>query len=264
MLNSYAVLLALCLGQSEVTTSPRSGFSSSDNFVVYAPDQELADEVLKNAEQLRTNLARAWLGKELPAGVGACMIHVKLSSEDSASTWPIDHPKRRYHLVTIRASREKSLGTTLAHELTHVVFATEFGKKLPDWANEGAASLQDDNQRRANCRAQLAQFARTADWPNLIAIIRREDRYAGDHTFYTVGTSLTEFLLDRRDPESFLKFAIEGKETGWETAARSHYGFRSLGELETQWRDWVIATSTARPSRTVAIGQSEKVVAPLR
>ena len=240
MLANYAVLLALCLGQSEVAASTRSGFASSDNFVVYAPDQELADEVLKKAEELRSKLARAWLGKTILPGVGAAMIHLKLSAtEDSGFTWPKDHPAKKYHSVTMTSSRDRVLGATLAHELTHVMLAIEFGDRLPRWANEGAATCQDGEKLRQNRSERMQRFAKTNEWPPLLKIFNQQEISSDEPAFYTVANSLTEFLLEREGPDVFFQFSIAGKETGWEPAAKNSYEFRSLHEMEQAWHDWV-------------------------
>lgn len=260
MLNSYAVLLALCLGQSEVTTSPRSGFSSSDNFVVYAPDQELADEVLKKAEQLRTQLAKAWLGKELATGEGVCMIRIKLSqTEHSALTWPKEHPAKHYHNITIKSQRANVVGNTLAHELTHVVMATEFPGKLPRWADEGVATFQDHSERNAKRWEWLASFVQTGNWPNLETILLQNDVTSNDHIFYIVAHSLTEFLLEQDETEVFFRFAVHGKEKSWELAAQRHYEFRSLQDMESRWHGWV-AEQLRR--RNPMVNSAGKIQAP--
>lgn len=240
MLANYVVLLALCLGQSEVTTSLRSGFASSDNFVVYAPDQELADEVLKKAELLRTELSRAWLGKEFAPGNGPCRIYVKLSQiEHKALTWPKDHPAKHYHSMTLKSTRENILGHTLAHEITHVVMATEFSGKLPRWTDEGIAMFQDDSERKTGRREWLNSFVQSGNWPNLAMILQQKGAASDEYVFFTVAESVTEFLLEQDGTDVFFRFAVDGEENGWESATKRHYEFRSLRDLESRWQGWV-------------------------
>ena len=258
MFANAALLLALCCGPAEAVTESTSGFASSDNFVVYAPTQELADEVLKKSEQLRTKLARAWLDKELAPGVGAAMIHIILSQkEDRGFTWPKDHPAKRYHSVTIKSSREKALGVTLAHELTHVILATEFQNKLPRWADEGAASFQDESSLQRRRRETLMEFAHSGQWPSLENVLGQEGVSTEEHRFFTVANSLTEFLLEKGEPRVFFQFSVDGREKGWEFAARKHYEFRSLKELEARWREWSAKTSRRSDPKTLTIGRSD-------
>ncbi len=241
MFASAALLLALCCGPAEAVTESTSGFASSDNFVVYAPTQELADEVLKKSEQLRTKLARAWLDKELAPGVGAAMIFIKSSNTESHGfTWPKNRPEEKYHSVTIRSSREATLATILPHELTHALMATEFGGKLPRWADEGVACFQDRSELSGERRLSLIRFAQANQWPSLEGVLRRESCRSDDHNFFTVAHSVTEFLLERDNPKTFFAFAIDGAEKGWEFSARTHYEFRGLRDLDSQWREWVV------------------------
>ena len=222
MFASAALLLALCCGPAEAVTESTSGFASSDNFVVYAPTQELADEVLKKSEQLRTKLARAWLDKELAPGVGAAMIYVSLTNGESHGfTWPKNQTDEKYHSMTIKSSREKALGVILPHELTHALMATEFGGKLPRWADEGVACFQDGSDLSGTRRQTLMRFARTAQWPSLEIALQQKTCQSDDHSFFTVASSVTEYLLEQDSPKSFFAFAIEGQEKGWEFAARS-------------------------------------------
>ena len=258
MLANYAVLLALCLGQSEVANSPRSGFASSDNFVIYAPDQELADEVLKKAEELRTNIARAWLGKKFAPGIGAAMIHIKLSSiENCGFTWPKDHPAKRYHSVSIKSSREQILSCVLAHEMTHVVLATEFADRIPRWADEGIACFQSGDAVRHKFQASLGQFIATNDWPNLLDVLNQKGVGSDEQNFYTVANSLSEFLLERGESDVFFRFALDGKEKGWEFAVSKHYEISSLDSLESEWHEWVRRTCSSTQKRPLSASRAE-------
>ena len=71
-----------------------AGFAHDENFIVYAPDQDLADRVLAKAEEFRKAEAKNLLGAELEPGKGRTIITVEVSaSEDSGFTWPIDCPR---------------------------------------------------------------------------------------------------------------------------------------------------------------------------
>ena len=53
------------------------------NFVVEAPTQSIARTVAEHAETERVNIARAWLGRELPAWTTPCPIRVKVTSGEA-------------------------------------------------------------------------------------------------------------------------------------------------------------------------------------
>ncbi len=266
MFANAALLLALCCGPAEAATESTSGFASSDNFVVYAPTQELADEVLKKSEQLRTKLARAWLDKELAPGVGVAMIYVSLSlTEDTGFTWPKDDPAKKYHSVTLKSSRDKVVGVTLAHELTHVILATEFGGRLPRWADEGIACFQNDQELRNSLRESLRGLSRAERWPSLEAVLRRPGNTPDNQEFYAVALSLTQYLLELDEPSVFFQFALEGKDQGWEHAAQRHYKFRSLEDLQQRWQSWAVKSlrlAERRAASPIGIGSARSSPAP--
>ena len=221
-----------------------AGFVHNENFMVLAADEQLAEEVLARADQFRREVALQWLGKPLPANVGPAIINVVLSdTEDRGLTWPIDNPKRKYHKVWLTTSRERATGSTLRHEICHVVLATRFPQRLPEWAEEGAASLSDDEARIKSRRSTIDWYADTGNWPALIDVLERETITADDQASYSVAASVTGYLLSRGDKATFLVFAAEGKQTGWDEALRTHYGLGSVGELQVAWQTWASGAS---------------------
>ncbi len=149
-----------------------AGFAHDDNFIVLAPDQALAEEVLDRAEHFRGQVAQEWLGEDLPPSVGRAVIHVSLSDlEDSGLTWAIDCPERKYHKLWVKGTRDQVLGSTLHHEMVHAVLVTRFPDQLPAWAEEGAASTKDDPQRIDTRRRIIDWYARTGNWPKLHATL---------------------------------------------------------------------------------------------
>lgn len=213
-------------------------FARSANFIVLADDAELAEEVLTQAERYRRQIAEEWLGEALPEGVGAAMINVRISStEDSGLTWPTDPASaRRYHRVWLTTSQAQATGAVLKHELTHVVLATWMPQRLPPWADEGAASRYDDVSRVAQRRRALEWFARSENWPRLIHVLEDDTITAGELTSYTVAASLSDFLLQRGDRATLLRFAAAGRRLGWDEALKTHYRIEDVSELQLAWQ----------------------------
>ena len=116
-------LFVLAFGVVTAASSQAAGFVHNENFVVYGPStvtqeesQQLAQQVLEFADTCRADIARQWLGKELPPGVGRTVINVAISPEqDRALTWAKDDPQRRYHSIYLTTSADKVLGSTLKH-----------------------------------------------------------------------------------------------------------------------------------------------------
>ena len=231
-----------------------SGVALSRNFNVLAPDQGLANAVLTRAESFRREIAKEWLGEDLPAGAGPAMITVTESrDEDVGLTWPIDNSQREYHKVWLRTSRQRALGSTLRHEIVHVVFATRFPDRLPVWVEEGIAGLSDDAERARIRQARIAELAHSGDWPRLETLFQ-ERRIAPSHQAnYSISTSLVEYLLSRGDKRTLLRFAATGKKEGWATAVNRYYGLPSVPDLEAEWQAWADRIGRSPGSRMLPV-----------
>lgn len=236
----FGVVLVAC------ASAQAAGFAHNGNFVVLAPDQAMAERLLDRAEFYRRQVAVDWLGEELPPSVGPVVINFALSSkEDSGLTWPADYPGRKYHKMWLTTSFERACGSTLGHEMTHAVLATQFKDQLPAWAAEGAAGLADEDDRTAIRRRILAWFAKTGNWPNLAELLDAPAVLADDQRAYATATSLTEFLLTHGDRQTLLRFAVAGKKSGWAEALQQHYRITGVGALQEAWQNWAAAQSSS-------------------
>jgi len=233
----------LLLCAALVSAAPADiGLASSANFIVHAPNQRIADDVLRHAEQYRVELAQAWIGQTLPEGEGPVIIHVRISPDDDhAAMLPLRKPHRTHHIIWLKTSEQLACGATLAHELLHCILATKYGERLPAFAQEGCAGVEDDATVRIVRRRILADMAFSGQYPPLRTVLDRRQIAATDQTAYTVSCSLAEFLFGRGSRGTFLQFAVDGAGGNWDTAARRHYGYHSLSALEADWRRWVSA-----------------------
>jgi hypothetical protein len=244
-----AVGAALCIAAS-LAAAPafaKTGYASSRTFIVFAPDQALADEVLRAAEERRAAIARRWLGTELPAGVGRTMIHVETTDGlERCFTWAIDAPGRTFHKVYLQAPRERVAGAPLAHEIAHVVLATETPSRLPKWLEEGVACQEDDPGRFETRRRLVEWFVRSGRWPSLPSLLDRPAIDADDPSSYAAAASLTEFLLTCGEPADLFALARAAEREGWNAAVKAGYGFRDVADLERAWRTWETERRTPR------------------
>jgi hypothetical protein len=214
------------------------GFAHDSTFIVYAPDQSLADQVLTKAEDFRKAEARNLLGAELGPAKGRTIITVEVSAtEDSGFTWPIDCPQRKFHEVWLTTSRERAAGSTLRHEIRHVVLNTRFPERLPLWIEEGLASRSDDEQRQQLSRTTADGFSRSG-WPGIRSVVETRTIHSSDQTTYTAATSLVNYLLTRGDTAKLLEFGQLAKKSGCDQALEKCYGIAGLGDLETRWHEW--------------------------
>jgi hypothetical protein len=229
------------------------GMAYDDNLTVLAPDDVLAGEVLAVASRHRKELARAWLGHDLPDGAGATGIRLLQllqgsEVEDYARTWLKSAPDQLLHRVWI-SSRREQLSCLLAHELTHVVLETAYPRQVPSWAHEGAASLQDDAERRSIRERIIGRLAESRQWPKVVALLNEHSIRPNDPASYAVAASLTEYLLTLGDKPRLLRFAIEGRRSGYDRALREYYGIKGVANLQASWEAW--ATKAPIPQSPV-------------
>ncbi len=235
----------------DAATSTKSGYAKSDNFTVLTPRQATAQEanayaqeILRSAEQMRCQIAREWLGAELPQRQGRTIVTVSWElNRDAGLTWVIDDPRRRYHTLYLATSPELALGSTLAHEMVHVVLATRFPPphRLPAWLEEGIASQYDDSSRQQERRQQAITFIRTRQWPPLEDVLAAKNIPATDTEAYTAAVAITSLLLARdRDKQKLFAFGQYGNKNGWDAALRKFYGIPSVRHLQTLWQQSVL------------------------
>ena len=56
--------------------------------------------------------------------------------------------------------------------------------------------------------------------------------------FYGQGYSISRFLVEMGGRPRFLAFVRDGSRTGWDAAARAHYGLAGVREVDRAWRSW--------------------------
>ena len=239
LFSSFGLLPSESTSQAATREEQPSATAQSENFVVSAPDVETARAVLAKAESLRRTIAIEWLGEAMPDGIAPTVIRVIISDEeDKGLTWVADRADRLSHMMWLTTSRERATGSTLAHEMAHVVMATRFPGELPAWLDEGIASRQDDARRIAARREILAWYARTGNWPSLVEMFAAQKIAGSDRAKYALAASLTDYLLTQNDAAKLFEFAQAGRELGWDAALRTHYGIAHTRELESRWRVW--------------------------
>ena len=68
--------------------------------------------------------------------------------------------------------------------------------------------------------------------------------------FYGQGYSVSRFLVEMGGRPRFLQFVRDGMHSGWDAAARTHYGLADFRELDRAWRSWhkVDRLGSSRPA----------------
>ena len=264
MLPRRTVPLALVLLLLAVRPLSAGERFATENFVVDAPNKELAQKFGESAEHYRKEKALDWLGYEMPRWPQKCPLRVQITLQKTggATTFTFGAgPDRRPGVMSqemhIFGETKQLLNSVLPHEVTHTVLAHHFGQAVPRWADEGGSVLSENDEERythdVKCREVLNQGRGIP-----LRVLFSLKEYPRDmHVLYAQGYSVSQYLIDQPGgKKKFLQFVGVGMRDdnrNWEEAVQM-YGFSSTDELQVAWID---ALRTP-PSRIAARNQDRK------
>ncbi|HAY81269.1 MAG TPA: hypothetical protein DCY79_15805 [Planctomycetaceae bacterium] len=239
--------LAFCLAcLCVVGQAKAAGLVFNENFTILAAKSQPAltsgfsERLLAAAERYRREIAQEWFAQELADGVGKTTISLTVSHRvDKAFTWARSGA-RNYHVVYLTTSPQQAVGSTLKHEIAHVVLATQFpgNARLPIWLEEGIASRYDDAER-IRLRKQITQsFGHARPWPQVTQLFATENVPSVDQTTYAFAVSLTDYLLTLDNRKTLLRFGAMCSQSTPDQALATHYQMQPH-ELQLRWQHWV-------------------------
>lgn len=220
----------------------------SKNFVVKGVSPEMCEKIAVSAERARKDLAMRWLGKELPTWTKPCPITVHTDARlgsSSATTFEFD-PKFTINGMELSGSSEQ-IFNFLRHEVTHTILADAFRKPVPRWADEGAATLSENQSEIQRYDALIRKRLKEGKALRLSHLFSLKDYPNDVTTFYSQSASVTAFLIDGVNLKgieraSFVRFVADGMERGWQGAVQGIYGFETIEDLERAWIAWLRKT----------------------
>lgn len=222
------------------TTNKPIKMVSGANFLVSAPTEGLANAVLSRAELDRKQIAKEWLGRELPLSIGHTVLDVFLSdTESSGLTSPSRSEEQPTFMMWITVTDSKDIDPILAHEVTHVVLLSRFPGKVPPWIDEGIACRYDDAESKAIRKDVIKWYRDTGNWPSLNDTILLERISRWDHASFAIAESVIEFLLTIGKKEQLLAATVEAHDKGWDNALRLHYKLDGVSGLDKAWKAWI-------------------------
>ena len=218
---------------------------STTNFLVEADSARAARNVGRRAEELRTELAQAWLGGVLADWSEPCRVFVHADAErlSGDTTYLIGRTRITRWRMELNGPLDRIVETLLPHEIVHTILASHFKAAIPRWADEGAALMAEDPLEQRRLWLLEEQLLKSDDQPPLDDLLcAAEYPVERDQvrTFYVRGASLTAFLVSAGRTR-FLEFLSAGMQDGWDSAVRVHYGFADVDELEAAWLEWLRA-----------------------
>jgi RNA polymerase sigma factor (sigma-70 family) len=229
-------------------SAPKSNDEESDkphvcgtlNFVVSGPSARVTRLVAEAAEDWRSRHAMQWLGKELPPWTRPCPIKLTLRPQGHFGSTKINYDFKggtEILSMELQGSLDGILANSLPHEITHAVLATYLRKPIPRWADEGAATLAEDvDEQELHAKLMREHVSKQESIPlRRMLTIREYSEVVNVMVMYVQGHSIVQFLVERKDKPTLLKFLDRGMTEGWDAAAKQQYGFATVEKLEEAW-----------------------------
>ena len=218
------------------------------NFEVEAPTAAIAEKVALTAERCREELAIEWLGHTLPNWFKPCHVRVRVGQlgAGGATTFSFGGGEVFGWDMTVQGSLERILDSVIPHEVSHTIFACHFRRPLPRWADEGAATIaeeESERRRQTKLAEEVMPSKRRIPLRELLAITEYPKNMQHVLTLYAEGYLLADFLVQKGGKRRFLDFMQDAHESGWDSSLRKHYEEESVEVLESKWSQWVIAGS---------------------
>lgn len=208
-------------------------------------------QVARQCEQLRAEIAQTWWGDEAPRWDRPCVvvIHATAKAYEAAvgtgargtlgsTTVALAEGRVVSRRIDLRGDQADWRQNSLPHELTHAVIADAFADtELPAWADEGIATLADSAAKRAGHVGDLNRALDLGQGRSLVELLSGKipASTSARQLFYGQSLSLVQLLVERSSAREFLAFVRQAGRTGYDAALRDCYGIHGVAELEQAW-----------------------------
>ena len=217
----------------------------TQNFTVTAPNRRMAREFCQAAEHRRSELAKKWLGEELPDWSQPCSIRVKPDAQaapQGMTSYAFRHGQPHDCEMVLSGESSVLLESVLPHEVMHTILATYYGRPIARWIDEGICTvIESPTEREKHDRLVRRMLGRSRPM-RLTHLFAAEDYPRDVTSFYMQSYSVTHYLVKRGGPQKLLEFVDDADQSeDWEAALRRHYGFASIAQLEQTWQRSLLA-----------------------
>ncbi|WP_020470604.1 peptidase MA family metallohydrolase [Zavarzinella formosa] len=221
-----------------MTAGANAAVVKTTNFIVETARTDDAEEFARLAEHYRKTKAMEWLGKEMPNWRSPCRLRVTVTNNGAGGATTFDFNNGQVSQeMQIEGARERLKNSVLPHEITHTVFAHHFRQPVPRWADEGGSVYSEDDLERTRHDKLCKQILNSGEGIQLKALFQMKEYPRQVMTLYAQGYSVTKFLVEQSDRQTFLTFIGMGLHDGWDKAAKEVYNFRNVDTLEQAWLD---------------------------
>jgi hypothetical protein len=213
----------------------------TQNFIIEAPTQAIAQQAGQYAEEYRRQKALQWLGREMPAWNEPCPLRLTITMNGSggATSFMFDRGAILSQEMHIEGSLERMLNSVLPHEITHTVFAYYYRQAMPRWADEGGSVLSEDDIERGRHDRLVREILYTPGQAIPLRRLFSITNYPRDPravmALYAEGYSVTNYLVGISGRQAFLQFVAQGMRGDWDSALRTNYRLNTVEELEAAW-----------------------------
>jgi hypothetical protein len=216
------------------------------NFLVEAPNLQVAQQIGQMAEHYRKEKAIQWLGREMPPWRERCPVHVRvtMNGPSGATRFAFDRGQILSQDMQIEGPLDRLLASVLPHEITHTVFAEFFRMPVPRWADEGGAVLSEDDVERERHDRLVRQVLNTPGRKIPLRRLFSLTQYPGDvMVLYAEGYSVSNYLVGISNRDTFLRFVAHGMSAnGWDSAVKAYYHLNRVEDLEESWLAYLRST----------------------
>ena len=225
-----------------------AGKVQTPNFVVEAPTPQLAQEFGRLAEHYRKEKAIQWLGREMPQWPQPCPLKVTVTMNGAGGATSFNFTGNQvFQQMHIEGALERLKHSVLPHEVTHTVLAHHFRQPVPRWADEGGSVLSEDDVERRRHDQMCRDILNAGRGMTLRRLFSLKDYPQDVMVLYAEGFSITRFLVESADRQTFLNFLGHGMQYGWDSAVQTVYRYQSVEALEKAWLDHL-----RRPRQAIA------------
>lgn len=213
------------------------------NFTVTAHTPKFAQTCAERAEFWRVEMARLWLGKEMPPWSKPCNVTARVTNgAGGAASFIFDRGQVFGFVMKVQGSEKLILDAVLPHEVSHTVFASHFRKPLPRWLDEGACTTVEYPTEVARQERSLITYLKTGRGIPFDQMLTLKQYPADVTPLYSQGHSVCQWLIEKYDRATLMKFIANGlADDNWPRAVREVYGYESPMDMQTDWNNWVKA-----------------------
>lgn len=215
------------------------------NFITHQTgDPERSRAIVDRAEQCRAAIAEAWFGERLTNWDRPCVVIWQVTSGRGSgmTTYDSAGQKPRSMRMQVDGDWDRIINDVVPHETLHLVLRDHLGFSVPRWMDEGAASTAESDDSISHHEMMLRQYLSQGRVPPINMMMTAREYPSDVMPFYSQGVSVSRFLVGKRGANAFVDLARSQRQSGsWTSAFQQVYGYRSLGEMQTDWMEWVQA-----------------------